>query len=251
MNILKILKELYTGKDNLIAQITIFALVGIMAIAFNEVVSVFTGNTLYAVFTVPSNNEVIIFSMLGIMIFIFFTGYIYKFVHENYEFETASLPSVSMNCFITFVKIFPVMLVWVIYLCVMGLLGLFLFGTTSIKFYVYLTFLLIILPFINMVFIKFSKDFKYSLRIFSPLIIAEFMKKAFMKVFLFMLQFVVLGLIISGINVFLLKLSMEGQSRTVQLISVLTTICIISYAHQILNLAYYKGLTEIIKKNEV
>ena len=251
MNILKIIKELYTGKDNLVAQLTIFALVGIMAIAFNEVISVFTGNTLYAVFTVPSDEEVIIFSMLGIMIFIFFTGYIYKFVHENYESETTNLPSVSMNCFTTFIKVFPVMLVWGLYLGVMGFAGLALLGSNSTEFYAYIITLIVLLPFINLVFIKFAKDFKYERKIFNPLTVAVIMEKTFVKVFLFLLQFIILGVIISGINVFLLKFAMNGQSRTVQLIAVLTIICIISYLQQVLNLAYYKGFTEIIKKSGV
>lgn len=251
MNILKIIKELYTGKDNLVAQIGIFALIGIMAISFNEVFSVFIGNTLYAVFTVPSNNEVIIFSMLGIMIFIFFTGYLYKFVHDSYENETVSLPSISMNCFTTFVKVFPVIFVWGIYLAIMMYIGLILFGINHIVFYGYSILLLILLTFINMIFIKFSKDFKYHLKYFNPLIIIDFMKKTFGKVFVFLIQFIILGLIISKVNLFLLKLSINGQSRTVQLISVLTVICLISYFQQILNLAFYKGLTDIIKENEV
>lgn len=251
MNILKIIKELYTGKDNLVAQLTIFALVGIMAIAFNEVISVFTGNTLYAVFTTPSNEEVVIFSMVGVMIFIFFTGYIYKFVHENYKNEPTTLPSISMNCFTTFVKIFPVILVWGLYLGFTVFAGLALLGSDNKEFYAYIITLVVLLPFINMVFIKFAKDFKYDKKIFNPLIIAVFMEKTFMKVFLLIVQFIILAVIISGINIFLLKISTEGQSRTFQLTAVLTIICVVSYLQQVLNLAYYKGLTEIIKKSEV
>ena len=251
MNILKIIKELYTGKDNIIGQITIFALVGIMAIAFNEVISVYTGNTLYAIFVVPSNSEVIIFSMLGIMIFIFFTGYIYKFIHENYESETACLPSVSMDGFTTFIKVFPVLFVWGLYLGLMVFAGLVLFGSASVELYAFLIILLVLLPFINMVFIQFAKDFKYHRRIFNPLIVAAIIKKTFIKLLLFLLQFIIAGIIISAINVFLLKYAMNGQSRTIQLISVLSVLCICSYLQQVLNLAYYKGLTEIIKKSEV
>lgn len=251
MNILKILKELYTGKDNLVAQATIFALVGIMAIAFNEVVSVFTGNTLYAVFSVPSNDEVVIFSMLGIMIFIFFTGYIYKFVHDSYENETTSLPSISMNCFTTFIKVFPVIFVWGIYLGIAGFFGYTFFGTETAEFYAYLMFLLILLPFVNMVFIAFAKDFKYNRKIFNPLFIATIMKKTFVKMFIFLLQFILLGFAISVLSGFCFKFAVNGHTRTVQLVLILTTLCISSYFQQVLNLAYYKGLTEIIKKNEV
>ncbi len=251
MNIFGIIKELYTGKDNLIAHLGIFSLVGIMSIALNEVISVFTGNTLYAVFTVPSNCEVVIFSMLAIMIFIFFIGYMYKFVHDSYETEFTSLSSISMNCFTSFIKVFPVMFVWGLYLGLMLFIGFVLFGTKNIEFYVYLGFLFILLPFISMVFVKFAKDFKYSKNIFNPLILAEFMRKTFVQVFLFLLQFVAIGILVSIINVFLLSISMDGHTRTEQLILLLSIICVISYVQQVLNLAYYKGLTEIIKKTGV
>lgn len=251
MNIFKIIKELYTGKENLVAQTAIFALVGIMAISFNEVISVFTGNTLYAIFTVPGSDETIIFSMLGIMIFIFFTGYIYKFIHENYECEKAQLPTISMDCFTCFAKIIPVIFVWGIYLGLAGYLGLILFGVNHIEFYAYAIFLLVILPFINMVFVRFAKDFKYNLNIFNPLSVAKIMKKTFVQVFLFILQFIALGAIISFLSGLGFKASIDAPSRIAQLLCVLTVLCVSSYFQQVLNLAYYKGLTEIIKKNEL
>ena len=77
MNIFKIIKELYTGKSNLIAQLGIFSLIGIMIISVNQVVSAFTGNTIYSVFAAPSESEVIIFALIGIMLFIYFLGYLF------------------------------------------------------------------------------------------------------------------------------------------------------------------------------
>jgi len=248
MNILKIIKELYTGRENLVAQMAIFALVGIMAISFNEITSVFTGNTLYAVFAVPTNNEVILFSLLGIMIFIFFTGYSYKFVHENYKNETTQLPTISMNCFTAFIKIFPVMFVWGLYLGVMGFIGLKIFNN-RIELFIYAIFLLILLPFINMVFIRFAKDFKYSIEIFNPLIIVKIMSRTFVKVFSFILQFIIVGFLTSSLFI-CIRFTVNG-SRFMQIISTLAIICVSTYLQQVLNLAYYKGLTEIIKKNEV
>lgn len=249
MNILKIIKELYTGKENLVAQATVFALVSIMAISFNEITSVFTGYTMYAVFAVPSDFEIILFSMLGIMIFIFFLGYSYKFIHDSYENDKTELPSVSMNCFTTFIKVFPVMFVWGLYLGLMLFLGLNIFGTSRIELYVYSVFLLILLPFINMVFVKFAKDFKYSREIFNPLIIVKIMSKTFTKVLLFILQFILVGFLISLLGI-CIRFSVNG-SRTVQIISILSIICIAAYLQQVLYFAYYKGLTEIIKKSEL
>ena len=251
MNILRIIKELYTGKDNLVAQITIFALVGIMAIAFNEVISLFTGNTLYAVFSVPSYAEVIIFSMLGIMIFIFFTGYIYKFVHENYTSEIAFLPSISMNCFTTFIKVFPVMFVWGIYFGIAGLLGTTFLKADRIEFYIYWAFLMILLPFINIIFVKFVKNYTYNAEIFNPIYVVKIIRKVFIKVILYLLQFILLGFVISVLSSLCFKFGVTGQTRVVELIIILTTLCISSYLQQVLNLAYYRGLTEIIKKNGV
>lgn len=251
MNILRIIKELYTGKDNLIAHLGVFSLVGIMSISFNEVVSVFMGNTLYALFSVPSNNEIVVFALLGIMIFIFFTGYIYKFVHDNYDIAHAQFPSISMNCFTTFVKMFPVMLIWGLYLGIAGSAAVLLFKTNNIELYLFFMFLFILLPFINIVFLKFAKDFKYNINIFNPISLVYIMKKTFVSVFLFLIQFIFLGIIISIASGLCFKLALNGQSRIFQIIYTLITLCIFSYLQQILNFAYYKALTEIIKKNEV
>ena len=102
-----------------------------------------------------------------------------------------------------------------------------------------------------MVFVRFAKDFKYNLKIFNPLSVAKIMKKTFVQVFLFILQFVALGAIISFLSGLGFKSAIDAQSRITQLFCVLTVLCLSSYCQQVLNLAYYKGLTEIIKKNEI
>lgn len=251
MNICKIIKELYTGKNNLVAQLGLFGLIGIMAISFNEIVSAFTGYTLYAIFSAPSDNEIIFFSMLGIMIFIYFTGYIYQFAHESFDNEQTQLPSISMNCFTTFIKMFPLLLVWGIYISLILSINYTLFYLYQVEFWIFLIFTIALFPFINMVFLSFAKDFKYIPKLFNPIILIQIIKKSFVKVFLFLLQFIIAGTILSLISAFFFKYSFSWQTRHTQLLYILIILCISSYFQQILNLAYYKGLTQILKQIDI
>ena len=248
MNILKIIKELYTGKNNLTAQLGIFSLISVMSISFNQIISMFTGNNLYAVFSVPSNTEAAIFAILGIMIFIYFTGYIYQFVHESFNQDNTELPSISLNCFTTFIKTFPVMFVWGLYIALIWYAECLLYSVNQIESILLFIFLLLLLPFVNMVFLLFAKDFKYDCKYFNPLIIVRLIKKTFFPVFLFMIQFLIIASIIIIINTYLFKYAINEHSRIVQLTLILLVLCISSYIQQILNLAYYKCLTDIIKK---
>ena len=72
MNILKCFINLYTGKDNLIIQFSIFALCGIMAVAFNALYSMFTGFSLYAIFAAPGTNETIVWALILVVLFLYF-----------------------------------------------------------------------------------------------------------------------------------------------------------------------------------
>lgn len=248
MNIFEITKNLYTGKENLVAHVGIFGLAGIMAISFNEIISVFTGNTMYSVFVTPSNAEVIIFALIGMTIFIYFTGYMYQFVHENYTSKNTELPSISMNCFVTFLKTFPVIFVWGLYIGLALIFGHVFLNVGRVEFFVFFTFLLILLPFINMVFMLFARDFKYQIKFFNPLLIVKIMQKTFVPVIIFLIQFIGISIIISIISGMLFRFAFYEHARNIQMSLILLIMCVSSYIQQILNLAYYKGLTQIIKK---
>lgn len=250
MNILKIIKELYTGKNNLIAQIGLFALIGIAAISYNEVLSVFTGNTLYAVFATPSDIEIIVYAMLAIMISIFYIGYIFKFVHESYNGDKIELPSVSLNCFTIFVKSIPVMFIWNIYLFLAIYASFQIFGYNIIELNICLLILLILLPFINIIYFLFARDFKYNIKLFNPLIISKIMQKTFVPVAKLVAQYLLTGFIIGLIFCGLVIIPYRAQcSQIIRMISILAILCSNIYCHQILNLAFSRGLTDIIKKN--
>lgn len=247
MNILRIIKELYGGKENLTAQFGIFALAGIMAIAFNEVISVFTGNTMYSVFVAPSNAEVIIFALIGMTVFLFFAGYMYQFVHENFKSDDTVLPSISMNCFVTLLKTFPIIFVWGLYIGLALIVGHIFLNISRLEFFVFLTFLLILLPFINIVFLLFVKNFKYQKKLFNPLVLVRLMQKTFVPVFIFIIQFFCVGIILSIISGILFQFALLEQSRNIQIVLILLILCVNTYTQQVLYLAYYKGLTQIIK----
>ena len=248
MNIFKIIKELYTGKSNLIAQLGIFSLIGIMIISANQVVSAFTGNTLYSVFAAPSESEVIIFALTGIMLFIYFSGYLFKFAHESFDSSETELASISMDCFPIFLKTFPVMFIWSVYVGLALLLGYLLFTINRLEFFAYIILILILLPFVNMVFIIFAKDFSYSKLIFNPAIIVKLMSKTFVPAALFLIQYLFAGFVFSIIFGVIFSFISYINSREQQIFCILLVLSISSYIQMILNLVYYKGLAEILKK---
>lgn len=247
MNIFSIIKELYTGKENLVAQLGIFALAGIMSISFNQIISIFTGNTLYAIFAPPSDIEAIIFSLTGIMISVYFIGYMYQFVHESYNQQYAELPSISMNCFTTFIKMFPIIFVWTLYVLIALYASSFIL-MNRIEFYVFVIFLMIIIPFVNMVTLLFSKDFHYESEFFNPIIIAKLMNKTFSYVFKLLIQYLLLVIIIASLSGVLFNYLIINCSGILRMLFILLILCLSSYVQQILNLAYYCGLVKIIKK---
>ncbi|MBP3846620.1 hypothetical protein J6I39_02600 [bacterium] len=250
MNILRIIKELYAGKNNLTAQIGLLALLGIAAISYNEILSFFTGNTLYAVFATPTDIEIIIYAMSAIMISIFFIGYIFKFVHESYSEDKIELPSVSLNCFTIFAKFLPLMFIWSIYLFIAIYVFILLFGFGIVELSISLLILLTLLPFINIVYFLFAKNFKYDIKLFNPLIIPQIMQKTFVPVAKLVAQYLLTGFVIGFIFSILLIIPYKSQcSQIVRMISILAIICINIYCYQVLNLAFSRGLTDIIKKN--
>lgn len=247
MNILKYIKNLYTGSENLIIQLSIFALCGVMAISFNETFAAYTGGSIYAVFASPENNMAILYTLLGFTIFIYLTGYSYRFVNGLFNEENkVQLPSISLNCFTTFLKVFPVMFVWGIYIAILSGVGLFL-TKNVILFFIWSLLILILLPFINLIFIRFAKDFKYTKEIFNPLTLLKFIDKSFMSVILFLIQFIIGAAIISALIGFGTRFAINLQSRNAQLIGLLSIICIGAYLEQMLNFAYYQGMTKIAK----
>ncbi len=253
MNIFKNILSLFRGCDNLITQVGIFALTGILVVALNGVLSLFLGYSLYSVFAVPSNGEIIIYALIAMTVSIFFTGYYYRYVNSLHKDVNSNLPTLSMNCFTAFVSILPIALVWSAYILVLATIPSFLSGFLNIGIptditNIYLIFLILLIPFVHLIFVTFAKDFDYRMKYISP----KFLFNIFGKTFNITLSYTFVYILLTLLNFvffgFILKQTELAGGRNVQLILILICLCSGGYIQQLLNLALFKGYTKISKE---
>lgn len=249
MNILKSIKNLYKGENRIAIHTSVFALAGIVAIAFVNIASLFLGHSIYSIFSVPKDQEAIMYSIIGIMIFIFFTGYKYKYAHQLFQDENSGLPSVSMDCFAIFAKIFPIIFLWGAYTFIFFIIIGTIFGAITIKGAIPALIFTFLIPFVNAIIILFAEKFEYSSVFANPLLVFKIMKKTFTPIFLWIFQFVILFIIILICFKYSFNYAYTHQTRLYQLITTLFLTCLSGYIQEIFYLAYINGVVKILKDN--
>jgi hypothetical protein len=248
MNILQSIKNLYKGEDKIAIHTSVFALTGITAIAFVNIASIFLGHSIYSIFSVPKDAEAIIYSIIGITIFIFFTGYKFKYVNRLFADENSALPSVSLDCFTIFAKIFPIIFLWAIYTFIFYIIAGTILGVTVLKG-ILPTFLAILLfPFLNAIIVLFSENFEYKTCFTNPLLIFSIMKRTFVPIFSWIFQFLILFIIVSLFFKFMFQYTYSSHTKLFQLSLTLILTCISGYVQEIMNLAYLNGIVNILKE---
>lgn len=255
MNFFKNILSLFKGYENLITQISIFALTGILIVSLNGVLSMFLGYSLYSVFSVPTNGEITVYALLAMTISIFFSGYYFRYVNVLHKDEKAKLPTISMNCFTTFLTVLPITLVWTAYILVLMLIPAFLSGFLNIWIpkqitNIYLIFLITFIPFIHLILTAFAKDFEYRMKYLSLKFLFEIYKKSFKDTIIYTLTFIILTLLNILLFGHLLQWTENAGNRNIQLILTLIYMCTCGYIQQLLILALYKGYTSIVKEKK-
>ena len=144
-----------------------------------------------------------------------------KFVNRRFS-EAYGIPKLSWDCLSRGLKMFPLSLVWGLYIgipCLLYLALVFIgFGLTissqdtvmvfsqpvivivavlGLLLAVMLLFipLFLISPFVNMVFMKYCEKFEYSKELFNPLLPFRYMKKAFKDSIFLALKFILVGMV--------------------------------------------------------
>lgn len=138
-----------------------------------------------------------------------------KFINRRFS-EAYGIPKLSWDCLSRGLKMFPLTLVWGLYIGIPSLLYLTLvclgFGISissnqdpvfmivavlGLLLAVMLLFipLFLISPFVNMVFMKYCEKFEYSKELFNPLLPFRYMKKAFKDSIFLALKFVLVKMV--------------------------------------------------------
>lgn len=163
----------------------------------------------------------VIVGLLSIVPVFVLQGLWAKFVNRRFS-EAYGIPKLSWDCLSRGLKMFPLTLVWGLYIGIPSLLYLALvfigFGLTissqdsvmvfsqpiivivavlGLLLAVMLLFipLFLISPFVNMVFMKYCEKFEYSKELFNPLLPFRYMKKAFKDSIFLALKFILVGMV--------------------------------------------------------
>ena len=163
----------------------------------------------------------VIVGLLSIVPVFVLQGLWAKFVNRRFS-EAYGIPKLSWDCLSRGLKMFPLTLVWGLYIGIPSLLYLALvfigFGLTissqdsvmvfsqpiivivavlGLLLAVMLLFipLFLISPFVNMVFMKYCEKFEYSKELFNPLLPFRYMKKVFKDSIFLALKFILVGMV--------------------------------------------------------
>lgn len=163
----------------------------------------------------------VIVGLLSIVPVFVLQGLWAKFVNRRFS-EAYGIPKLSWDCLSRGLKMFPLTLVWGLYIgipCLLYLALVFIgFGLTissqdsvivfsqpvivivavlGLLLAVMLLFipLFLISPFVNMVFMKYCEKFEYSKELFNPLLPFRYMKKAFKDSIFLALKFILVGMV--------------------------------------------------------
>lgn len=163
----------------------------------------------------------VIVGLLSIVPVFVLQGLWAKFVNRRFS-EAYGIPKLSWDCLSQGLKMFPLTLVWGLYIgipCLLYLALVFIgFGLTissqdtvivfsqpvivivavlGLLLAVMLLFipLFLISPFVNMVFMKYCEKFEYSKELFNPLLPFRYMKKTFKDSIFLALKFILVGMV--------------------------------------------------------
>lgn len=163
----------------------------------------------------------VIVGLLSIVPVFVLQGLWAKFMNRRFS-EAYGIPKLSWDCLSQGLKMFPLTLVWGLYVgipCLLYLVLVFIgFGLTissqdtviaisqpvivifavlGLLLAVMLLFipLFLISPFVNMVFMKYCEKFEYSKELFNPLLPFRYMKKAFKDSIFLALKFILVGMV--------------------------------------------------------
>ena len=246
MNVLNYLKEFYCDKKSLFVQVSLLSLIGIMTISGCEYLTYILGNLFSSFLGYATGSHYVLSVELFIflMLLIYFIGYLYNFSNRAFN-KDSKLPDFSLSGYQSFVKMLPVFVAWIIYL-IISLIILFLgLRAESVLFYTYLSIVICIFPFINLIWVLYSKDFGLNRKYFSIIFLIKVIDKTFLSMVNLVAQTIIVGILPTLIISRFLKYSNAIKNTSLQLGLRLGGICLSVYVLYILLLVFNLGLVKI------
>lgn len=248
MKVFEYLRNIYTGKNNLNNHISIFLLSGIMALCLNQKFeSIFEG-FINGYFGYSTSNEFLIYGsfVIGLVLFIFFTGYYYENIHNFYN-DKKTLKDFSLSSFIIFVKMLPLFIVWGMYFSLFIAIGYIAFDMSNALFYLYFGILFCLPPFISIIYTIYAENFEYKIKYFNPLFLLSIINKCFIAIIRLIFELAILSILPIIFLQSVFKYNILIKNTETQLTIRLLTLCTSVYFTQILYYLFSQGLIDIIK----
>ena len=252
MEVFRYLFQMFNSKKALARQISLFSLAGLMVIFFNNFASSWT-NLFFDNFYInpPSSRFVVRLSLsCAIFIFIYLTGYTYKLIGGVNSDGKFTLPDFNLEPFRVFVKMIPLVLAWIIYYFIMFFSGSFVLSkfSSSSNNYIFYSIMVCLLPFIFIIFSKFSMELKYKAEYFAFSSFIKVIDKTLGDVIFWFLEFLIPTVFAFTVIYFLFRYSVRIKSEIWLFGVKYFILCIGSYFAVLLNILYLAGLAKISYK---
>lgn len=253
MEVIKYLKQIYQGNNALANHITLFSLLGIMVILLNNIAAYFGSGLVYLNFlAIPpaSKLELSLNLFFAILILIYFFGYEYKFINENFHNESIKLPEFDLMPSVMVLRILPMFLLWQVYYIfalAVGSFALLSFGNMALSYVVYSLFICI-QPFIHLIMITFAYDFKFNKALANPFTLFNYLDKSLGDVIFLFLETCLVSIIPVVLVGGIIFLGHKIVSEPYRLSFYLLGLCVGMYFINILKYIYIAGLMNIVKE---
>ncbi len=248
IGIIESIKKIYT-KNNLLNHISLFSIFGIMTICLYNRLSFWSGNIFgdYFGYFVKDDITLYICGIIAIVLFFYSLGYLFNFVNKISGGEII-VPEVSLNSIIIFTKMLPLFIYWGVLFLALFIIGFLCFDMNSGWFYIYYSLLLCFLPFINVIYIKFAKNYEFKYEYFNPLFLFKVLDRTLGDIIFLSLKllfFIVLPVLLIYV---IFKFSGVSSNHSVQVAIRLMALCLSVYFMNILNYIYCSEVVKIIEE---
>lgn len=222
-NVVNMLKSLYKG-ESVVKKHFLYLLLMILPVLTGVCASIVDKETPDKLL-LPLLGLVLILLLLSVVPTLGLWGVGLSFMHDRYHQKQEGIPMVNKDIFKTGLKVFPLYLVWGVYMLIfisvilalcfspfiisalvggfndsngLGLVlsffvGIMLFLLSCIGLY-------LLTPFFSYVSITYAKDFEYTSRLFNPLIIVDFIKKSFKSSVMVALKYILINIVVGFIT---------------------------------------------------
>lgn len=252
MEVFKYLKNIYEGENSLANHVSLFSLIGIMVLVLSCYGAAFGNFLIPSLFIAPAPNRYVLYSelCLGILIFIYLTGYSFNFCNFRFSGNELGLPDFKLRSFSTFLKSLPVVFAWLVYYIVAIFLCVYLLLNAEqfVVVYILSALLFCLIPFILLIFVDFSKDFQYKKQFFNPFAIAKYLDKYLGRILIYAVKVSILFTIVTAL-IFYIPVKFV-KADYLKLAVWLLKFCIWIYFAYVFKYVYYNGCIGILRKNE-